>query len=299
MTIRLATHFSPDPEALSALVRSGQVRRLQVAPPSIAPSITPQQPQGPLPFSCGVAALDRALGGGFTRGAIHEVIAPPSSGGTALLRKSLMLATARGEVCGLIDCDHAFDPRGALETGVDLTRILWVVPQTLGQALRAAELLIEARLGLVVLDLGQKSEHKPPVRQRVGERREGAAVELVRFTAPQKGSRMTDSGWARLLRACEKHKGTLLVLSRVSRAGSFAASTLELSRVAAQWSGPEQARLLVGSSCTGAVTRVRKRSPSGPVRISLPIEEPPPWSDDRPESPEFQTQPSSGSVPLH
>src|SRR5436305_7218101 len=128
-----------DPQALEELLRDGQVRR--------APALSPRTPR---PLSTGLPALDAALGGGLARGQLHEIIAPPGAGGTALLRAALGAATAAGELCALIDPAGAFDPR---PPRIDLRRLLWVRPHDPVQALRAAEIALEARFALVAIDL--------------------------------------------------------------------------------------------------------------------------------------------------
>src|SRR5204862_322315 len=98
----------------------------------------------------------------------HEIVAPPSAGGTALLRAALGAATRAGELCALVDPGDAFDP-GA--PGIDLRRLLWVRPADTLVALRAAEIALEARFALVAVDLGSEL---PAAKAPPGER-------LVRF----------------------------------------------------------------------------------------------------------------------
>ena len=282
-----AHRLQPDPDALARLLRSGQLRRAPLAPE------TPQAPhQRPLPLSTGVAALDALLGGGLHRGELCELVAPPSAGGTALLRAALGSAARAGELCALVDPADALDPRGAAEAGLDLRRLLWVRPGSLAHALRAVELLLEARFALVALDLGSL---EPPPRRAArpfgayddraqylaGERKLESAdpavprhIELVRHE--RKLERPGPSPWARLSRKAERYRGALLVLGRTAQAGSFAASTVELSRAQPQWEGaPGTAgRLFCGASAQALVARTRHAPPSAPVRLGLPWAEP-------------------------
>ena len=116
----------------------------------------------------GQASLDEALGGGWRRGEISEIVGGRSSGRTSLMTAALAAATARGEVVGLVDACDRFDPAGAAARGLDLSRVLWIrganvtvasaAPQLidtmLRRALRAFDLLIRAGgFGLAVLDL--------------------------------------------------------------------------------------------------------------------------------------------------
>src|SRR5215471_18100662 len=60
------------------------------------------------------------------RGCLTEIFGPASSGRTTLLHSILAEATAREEVCALIDADDAFDPASASAAGVRLGRLIWV-----------------------------------------------------------------------------------------------------------------------------------------------------------------------------
>ena len=241
--------FAARIELLDQLLRDGQLRR--------APAISPRAPR---PLSTGVAALDAALGGGLVRGQLHEVIGPPGAGGTALLRAALAAATSSGENCALIDPGSAFD----LAPGIDLVRLLWVRPKDPVQALRAAEIALEARFALVALDLGDICVLPPP-------RRPKGLIEVVRFE--KKLASAGASPWARLARRAEKHGGALLLLARAPQAGTFASATIELERGRAQWEGRQGApgRFLRGAIAVGAVARHKRMPPSAPLPLALPL----------------------------
>jgi hypothetical protein len=302
--------LQPDPDALAALLRSGQVRRAPLGPEGL-------RAPGPAPLGTGLAALDALLGGGLHRGELCELLAPPSSGGTAVLRAALGAATRAGELCALVDPADALDPRGAALAGLDLRRLLWVRPGTLGHALRACELLLEARFALVALDLGNLEPPRPRPRtpQQRGvhlERlpqlgrltpRDGALIERVPVTSSVHGGEPQErvqlvrkveqpgpSPWARLSRKAERYRGVLLVLSRTPQAGSFAAATVELGRAQARWEGAPgtPGRLFTGASAQVSVARARHAPPSGPLRLVLP------WVE--PAMPEDQSAPGSAAT---
>jgi hypothetical protein len=123
----------------------------------------------------GVAALD-TLTGGLPRGALTEIVGPPSSGRTSVMLTALAGATRRQETCALVDASDSFDPAAAAVAGVDLERLLWVrcseqstpasakrrgKQKTLGrleQVLKITDLLLQGGgFGMVVLDLGDIS----------------------------------------------------------------------------------------------------------------------------------------------
>ncbi|HZX96614.1 MAG TPA: hypothetical protein VFE90_19000 [Myxococcales bacterium] len=245
-----ARRLPRDLRALEELLRDGQVRR--------APAFSPQAPQI---LPTGFAALDTALGGGLLRGQLHEIVGPPGSGGTALVRLALASATQAGENCALIDPGDAFDPAPC---GIDLARLLWVRPADPVQALRAAEIALEARFGLVALDLGDVSVLPPP-------RAPKGVVRIVRFE--KKPLSPGASPWARLKSRAEKHGGVLLLLARAPQAGTFATATIELERSHAQWDGRQGApgRSLRAVQAAAAVARHKRMPPSGPLVLNLPL----------------------------
>jgi hypothetical protein len=240
-----------DPKALEQLLRDGQVRRA----PALAPGARRSLPTG-------IAALDAALGGGLGRGQLHEFVGPPGAGCTALLRAALASATLAGELCALIDPGDSFDPG---QRGIDLSRLLWVRPRDPLQALRAAEIALEARFALVALDLGDLCVLPPAKKPR-------GVIEVVRFE--KKPANPGGSPWARLARRAEKHGGALLVLSRSPQAGTFAAAVVELERGRAQWEGGAGApgRFLRGTRSIGAVSRHKRMPPSAPLPFTLPLQ---------------------------
>jgi hypothetical protein len=261
-----ARRLPKDLHALEELLRDGQVRR--------APALSPHAPAA---LPTGFARLDAALGGGLSRGHLHEIVGPPGAGGTALVRLALASATQAGENCALIDPGDAFDPTGcyalrappvageaASSGGIDLARLLWTRPADCVQALRAAEIALEARFALVALDLADVSVLPPP-------RAPKGVVQVVRFEKrpPSPGA----SPWARLARRAEKHGGVLLLLARAPQAGTFAATTIELERSRAQWEGRPGApgRLLRCGQAVAAVARHKRMPPSGPLALTLPL----------------------------
>jgi recombination protein RecA len=156
------------------------------------------------------------------RGCLTEVFGPASSGRTTVLYASLAAATARDEVCALVDADDAFDPASAAAAGVLLDRLLWVrCAHQAEHALKAADLLIQGGgFGLVAMDLG---DTPVPTAQRI-----------------------SLTSWFRLRRAVEHTPTILLALARRSNAKTCASLAIECRRELALWSGAHPGRLLRG-----------------------------------------------------
>jgi recombination protein RecA len=150
---------------LESLLRA---RKLDRTLTSVLPSLDPHD-------EFAVASLDRpdiddALGGGFPRGQISELVGPRSSGRTSLMLQAFAAATEREENVALVDALDMFDPVSAAAAGVDLARLLWIRghmvsepglcrernQRALDQCLRAFALVLQARLfGLAVLDIAE------------------------------------------------------------------------------------------------------------------------------------------------
>src|SRR5271157_1556089 len=102
-----------------------------------------QSPPAPEMLPSGIREVDEATGG-LPRGRLTEIVGPASSGRTSLLLSILAQATAREEICALVDAEDAFDPASAAAAGVRLDRLLWVRSANNAEhALKAADLLIQ------------------------------------------------------------------------------------------------------------------------------------------------------------
>lgn len=118
----------------------------------------------------GVTRLDAALGGGFPRGQLSEIVGARSSGRASLVACMLAAATRRGELVALVDALDMLDVEATDQAGVDLERLLWIRghvavqpgfcrdlnQRAMEQAIRALSLVLTAgNFGLVVFDAGE------------------------------------------------------------------------------------------------------------------------------------------------
>jgi hypothetical protein len=171
----------------------------------------------------------------FPRGAVTEIHGPPSSGRTSLLLSALACATAREEVCALIDVDDAFDPASAHAAGVALHRLLWIrCGHNAERALKVTDLIVQGGgFGLVAMDLGD--------------------------TPAETARRIPPASWFRFRHAVENSHSVLLVIEQAACARSCAALSLEAVRGAVLWSGAPGCSLLLG----GIETSLERHKPSG------------------------------------
>jgi recombination protein RecA len=199
----------------------------------------------PLPelVRTGISEVDAVIGG-VPRGCLTEIFGPASSGRTSLLVSILAQATAREEMCALIDAEDAFDPASAAVAGVRLEKLVWVrCVHNAEHALKAADLVIQGGgFGVVAMDLGD--------------------------TPPATARRISLTSWFRLRRAVEHTPTVLLAVARQSNAKTCASLMLECARERAEWSGAAPGRLL-----RGIHVHVARRKPSrevgAHVRLSL------------------------------
>lgn len=80
----------------------------------------------PQTASTDIAAIDAELDGGWPKGQVSEIIAPPSTGASWLSCLSLAAATRRGELAALIDPLDMFDPESAATAQIVWPYLLWV-----------------------------------------------------------------------------------------------------------------------------------------------------------------------------
>lgn len=187
----------------------------------------------------GVPEVDSATGG-LPRGGLTEIFGPASSGRTSLLVSILAEATARGEVCAVVDAEDAFDPASAAAAGVHLDRLLWIrCGHSAERALKTADLLVQGGgFGAVAMDLGD--------------------------TPPQLARRISLTSWFRLRRGVEHTPTVLLSLARQSNAKTCASLMLECARERAAWQGTPPARLLRGMR-----VHVARRKPARAVTAAF------------------------------
>ena len=155
----------------------------------------------------GVAQID------LPRGCLTEIVGPASSGRTSLMLSILAQATAREEVCAVVDAEDAFSPHAAAAAGVELSRLLWVrCGHNAEHALKVTDLLIQGGgFGVVAMDLGDTSQRE--------------------------ARRISMASWFRLRRAVEHTPTVLISLSRQANAKTCASLVLECGRTRANWSG--------------------------------------------------------------
>jgi len=188
------------------------------------PSLTPAaclRPAEPERLPTGLPQFDR-LTGGLPCGAITELSGPACSGRTSLILTTLAAATARRQICALVDATDAFDPSSAAAAGLDPDRLLWVRcggdPE---RALKAADRVVNAGgFGLIVVDL---ADIAPRILRR---------IPLV--------------CWFRLRRAVEGTPAVLLVVTPQPSTGTCASLLVEMKGGHTHWSGAPNARLLQG-----------------------------------------------------
>ena len=218
---------------------------------AVVPASRLEVRSSPEMVSSGIPQLD-LLTGGLARGCLTEICGTPSSGRTSVLLSALARATARGEVCALVDASDAFDPASAAAAGMEMSRLLWVRcgekypsrkhrslqrgklsrgknPQTrrwesqLEQMLKVTDLLLQSNgFGMIALDLGDV-----PVRN---------------------ARRIPLASWFRFRRAIEHTPTALLVLEQQPIAGSCSSmlvkvSGKKLSAVSSQLSGNQPAHV--------------------------------------------------------
>lgn len=132
----------------------------------------------------GLPALNKALGGGWPRGRIVELLGRHEKTACAamdyVLFRSLRSVQVDGGTVAVIDMAHTFDVKQALAAGVDVSRVLISQPDCGEQALEIAESL--ARSGAVDFIVINSVEALMPRAELDGERgsaNEGAHARMM------------------------------------------------------------------------------------------------------------------------
>ncbi|HEY2798924.1 MAG TPA: hypothetical protein VGK26_13625 [Thermoanaerobaculia bacterium] len=196
-----------------------------------------------------VPGLDRLLRGGLPRGGLVELSGKRSCGRFSIGIAALASATASGEAAAFVDLGGHLDPQSAEAAGADLTRLLWVRPSRLKEAVASTEMLLATGFPLVVADLG---------------------------LAPVRGRFVPDAAWVRLERAARAHGAALLLLAPCRISGGAAEAVIAADSTRGVWIGGERAkgsppRLLCGlaSRLTLQKDARARTGVSEPMKLSM------------------------------
>jgi recombination protein RecA len=114
----------------------------------------------------GVLPMDDMLEGGVARGRWTECFGNYSTLKSFIGYSTIASAQALGLKVGLVDTEHAFDPRWAEHIGVDLSRLHMTRPVTAELAVDTTEAMIRDGFGLVVWDSVAAMAPQDEVRKR-------------------------------------------------------------------------------------------------------------------------------------
>jgi RecA/RadA recombinase len=101
----------------------------------------------------GIKKIDALLRGGLAKGAMTELVAPPTgSGGAMIIQALLQQSCDTKRWMALIDGQDSFDPGPV--GNLTLSRLLWVRCETAAQAIQSTDLILrDHNLPLIVLDI--------------------------------------------------------------------------------------------------------------------------------------------------
>lgn len=191
-----------------------------------------------------LALIDAPPDGGLCRGALVELVGPPSAGGFSLALAALGAATRAGETAALVDLGGHLDPQNAEAAGVRLERLLWLRPHDVRESLVCAETALSAGFPLVVLDLAFQREKAPA------------------------------AAWLRLGRAADARRAVLLVAGHEAPRVPAAEVRLTLSPEETAWRGADGATFPVAARVRLTVERRKgeRTERSGLLTLPFPID---------------------------
>lgn len=105
-------------------------------------------------ISTGIISLDNAIGvGGFPRGRIIEVIGQEAAGKSSIAMSVVAQAQKGGELCAIVDAEHALDRTHAGSLGVNIDDLYISQPSCGEEGLEITEALIKSEeIAVVVVD---------------------------------------------------------------------------------------------------------------------------------------------------
>src|ERR1700750_3088981 len=144
----------------------------------------------------GALSLDIALGiGGLPRGRVVEVFGPESSGKSTLAMHVVAEAQRTGGICAYIDAEHAMDPVYAAAIGVNVDELLISQPDTGGQALELADMLIRSgALDVLVIDSVAALVPRAEIEGEMGDSHMGLQARLMSQALRKMTGALNNSG---------------------------------------------------------------------------------------------------------
>lgn len=212
------------------------------------------------PIPSGFEALDALVDGGLRPG-LHELVGGPGAGKTGLALAFAAMAQRRGHAVAVVDVDRGLRPSDLSVAGLDPGATLFGRPTTAEQALEIALALVEAGVGLVVID---------SVAAMVAE--EELTTPLDRDPGPVV-ARLLGRALRHLVVACERHRACVVLVNHWREADDGApahghsAGTATLGHLAAtRWliSGPRGPD--TDAAGQSEVVLLKRRYGTGPQR---------------------------------
>src|SRR6476469_7796219 len=131
--------------------------------------------------STGSLGLDIALGvGGLPRGRVVEIYGPESSGKTTLCLQVVAQVQKAGGTAAYIDAENALDPVYAGKLGVNVGEMLISQPDTGGQGLEIADMLVRSGgVDVIVIDSVAALVPKAEIEGEMGDQLPGLQARLM------------------------------------------------------------------------------------------------------------------------
>jgi recombination protein RecA len=131
-------------------------------------------------ISSGSLLVDAALGGGYPKGRIVEILGPESSGKSTLMLHLVAEAQKAGGLCAFVDAENALDIGYAKSLGVDVDSLIISQPSSGEEALRIVEHLSRTgRLSVIVVDSVAALVPKAEIEGEIGDNHVGRQARLM------------------------------------------------------------------------------------------------------------------------
>ena len=130
-------------------------------------------------ISTGEPLLDGAIGGGIPRRGVTLIIGNESTGKTYLCQRIAASAQREGLTVALIDTEYSYDPDWFAKSGIDISKLLHLEPESAESALDTVIELCKREIDIVIIDSVAALLPEVEDEKGMGEQQMGLQARLV------------------------------------------------------------------------------------------------------------------------
>ena len=142
--------------------------------------------------------------GGIPRGRVIEIFGPESSGKTTTCLHIIAQAQQQGDICAIVDAEHALDPGYAHKLGVNVDNLVISQPGSGEKGLQVVDELVKSQcVGLIVVDSVAALVPEAELEGDMGDNHVGLQA------------RMVSQAMRKLTASCDVNKVTVIFINQI------------------------------------------------------------------------------------